>query len=477
MEAANAPRKIMIVDACRNEPTVAASRSAGDTLQRFGRLEESKGLRILNATGPAQVSYEDPKLAHGVFSYFLLKGLQGQAADPYGLVTFRGLADFVSREVRDFSYPSGHLQVPYEAGDAFGDFLLGGSLKDQPAQTSRGQTPDSTLSERAQKLFETALHGFYSGESQRPLAQLETVIQLDPANLVAAGYRVLLLTFDKPGQEALQAAESILKTQPGNMPALLARGILYAYSNHPEKAEPDLNRVISWTPSDAHGYFLRALARSFAHQDGPATADYGEAIRLQPKWALAWYQRGRTNMIAERFDEAVRDYTEAIKLNPDFESAFYSRGLVYASRKQFREAARDLTEAIRLNPDSRHAIEALDRVEAHLNDGLPRVEVAATNRIDVMHVGEGKEPDGPPKSFGTLQVIEGSLRYRAARPTDGLWDDLDIPMREVREVKVNPSPVGGQRAFYVQAGGQIFTFLPRSIPVEKAVAEIESARK
>ncbi len=126
LASSNAPRQIMIVDACRNDPTAAGGRGAEKLVGRFDRLEESKGVRILNATGPAQVSYEDPKLGHGIFSYFLLKGLQGEAADSTGLVTFRGLADYVSRQVRDFSFSANHEQMPYEAGDAFGDFLMGG---------------------------------------------------------------------------------------------------------------------------------------------------------------------------------------------------------------------------------------------------------------------------------------------------------------------------------------------------------------
>ncbi len=238
MNQSNAARKILIVDACRNDPTAKASRSASDdTLQRFGRLEESEGLRILNATAPNQVSYEDPKFGHGVFAHFLLEGLGGKATDPYGMITFRSLSDYVSREVRNYSYPIGRLQIPYEAGSGFGDFLVGGKLgppqivKPAPLPAGPGPTdPAREAWERAKSstnkagalqaivrefpnsdyarlarvdlagmgaapgeaLFNEALKLFDQGEIPLAGAVFDSVLPSPaPGNLAAAGYRAL----------------------------------------------------------------------------------------------------------------------------------------------------------------------------------------------------------------------------------------------------------------------------------------------
>jgi hypothetical protein len=47
---------------------------------------------------------ESPELSHGVFTYFLVKGLQGEAnpKNP-GTVSFSQLGSFVKERVRDFS--------------------------------------------------------------------------------------------------------------------------------------------------------------------------------------------------------------------------------------------------------------------------------------------------------------------------------------------------------------------------------------
>ena len=92
------------------------------------------------------MSYEDDQLQQGIFSYFLAKGLSGEAARPDGLVTFQDLSFYVTQQGRMRSAPSGHLQVPYEAGEASGDLLLASaSAKPAAVQTPAMPTQVSPL--------------------------------------------------------------------------------------------------------------------------------------------------------------------------------------------------------------------------------------------------------------------------------------------------------------------------------------------
>jgi formylglycine-generating enzyme required for sulfatase activity len=71
-----------------------------------------------------------------------VKGLRGEAAGPDGLVTFQDLVSYVTLSVRPRGLETGCVQVPYEAGEASGDFLLArapaGGIID------RGPQPGST---------------------------------------------------------------------------------------------------------------------------------------------------------------------------------------------------------------------------------------------------------------------------------------------------------------------------------------------
>ncbi|MCP4408735.1 MAG: SUMF1/EgtB/PvdO family nonheme iron enzyme [Gammaproteobacteria bacterium] len=109
----------MFIDACRNDP---GSGTKGAGLNSFVDYD-AEGLRILFSTKAGKVSYENSALGHGVFSHYLIEALQGAAARQ-GLITFRQVADHVRKKVRAWGYSQGQVQVPYEAGDASGDFLL-----------------------------------------------------------------------------------------------------------------------------------------------------------------------------------------------------------------------------------------------------------------------------------------------------------------------------------------------------------------
>jgi len=76
----------------------------------FERVVENSKVAMLLSSGPDEVSKEDEKLKHGVFTYYLIEGLRGKANennDPY--VTLDELYDYVKSEV---SKKTGGLQNP-----------------------------------------------------------------------------------------------------------------------------------------------------------------------------------------------------------------------------------------------------------------------------------------------------------------------------------------------------------------------------
>ena len=126
---AKAPRKMMFLDACRNV-TSPGAKDASAPVAAFERLQASRGLTLLNSTGPGTRSWEDAALGHGVFTNYLLEGLNGKAAGPDGLITFDRLTEYVTGMVRE-RRPG---QVPYVGGggdgvQAVGDFYIAGQPK------------------------------------------------------------------------------------------------------------------------------------------------------------------------------------------------------------------------------------------------------------------------------------------------------------------------------------------------------------
>jgi uncharacterized caspase-like protein len=82
-----------------------------------------KGKIILTASGGNEVSSEDDKLKHGVFTYFLLEGLRGKAdMDKDGIITVDEAYRYVSLEV---PRATGQEQHPVKKGIVEGQLILG----------------------------------------------------------------------------------------------------------------------------------------------------------------------------------------------------------------------------------------------------------------------------------------------------------------------------------------------------------------
>ena len=112
LNRANAKHRFVIVDACR----VAPKEHFVAALSRYS--EESN--IIFTACDSNQWAPEVPRLKHGLFTYFLLKGLNGDyqdrgAAGPDGTVTVLGLLDYVTRGIEDWhSHLSEDLRYPQQ---------------------------------------------------------------------------------------------------------------------------------------------------------------------------------------------------------------------------------------------------------------------------------------------------------------------------------------------------------------------------
>jgi TPR repeat protein len=150
MAASRAQRKMMMLDACRSE-----SKEKGAGGRSFSSLEAARGFKILNSTKIDQVSYESTQMKHGVFSAFVLKGLQGAAAGDDGLVTFNDLSSYVSDSMRSWGIVNHLVQIPYERteGEVSGDFLLTAVKPALPAPVVPSPSLDSSLMARADQLF------------------------------------------------------------------------------------------------------------------------------------------------------------------------------------------------------------------------------------------------------------------------------------------------------------------------------------
>lgn len=109
-----AGRKLLLSDACRNDPLSASARSAPSLTRPEPELPPGSTVALF-ACKAGQEAREDPKLKHGVFFHYVLEGLRGKADQPGDDSTGNGnstvelteLAAFTQNKVRS------HVRVAF----------------------------------------------------------------------------------------------------------------------------------------------------------------------------------------------------------------------------------------------------------------------------------------------------------------------------------------------------------------------------
>jgi formylglycine-generating enzyme required for sulfatase activity len=96
LDQSNAGMKVLLVDACRNDPDTPRGVRSGVTADS---VRPPAGVAALFSCGAGERAFETDELQHGVFFYHLIKGLEGEAQNKRGEVTFTSLTEHVQYEV------------------------------------------------------------------------------------------------------------------------------------------------------------------------------------------------------------------------------------------------------------------------------------------------------------------------------------------------------------------------------------------
>ena len=126
-----ASRKMLLVDACQNDPQSSLSRSRKtvdlESVTRPPSQPVPEGVVALFSCKPGQKSFEMPELGHGIFFYHVLEGWKGNAdANKDGKISHEELARYAERQTAD--YAAAKLKVSQtplsESKFSGGDWIL-----------------------------------------------------------------------------------------------------------------------------------------------------------------------------------------------------------------------------------------------------------------------------------------------------------------------------------------------------------------
>ncbi|MFI9594550.1 caspase family protein [Nonomuraea sp. NPDC052265] len=135
--SAKTPHCLTILDCCHSgggNISRGLQQISTDDIDR-GLPARTESRTLLAACRPEQFAIEDSRFGHGLFTYSLLEGLYGDAADPFGNVTVGGLSEFIVRGLTSI----GAEQVAVTKGDSAGQVVLGSRFR----PISREELPES----------------------------------------------------------------------------------------------------------------------------------------------------------------------------------------------------------------------------------------------------------------------------------------------------------------------------------------------
>jgi tetratricopeptide (TPR) repeat protein len=388
--------KVLLTDACHSgKITPESTNEAVD--EQFRELPG--GFLTLTATREREKSYEDPNLStgFGIFSYFLVQGLQGNADNNPcdGVITADELIEYVRSEVRSYTRARGVSQTPTDHSDFDNNMVLavnkGCANTSLPPPASSGSIVIEANMDGVDVYLDDRLVGTVANGKPFPLPGLATGIHIVKG--VKIGYEpdtkeVMVV----PGQERsvtlriqyrreykrssidlVDRGEALLFKSTSSFNPLAP----YAPSRQTEtdlkKARDLFTKALKEDPSYAKATFDLAMACQLLSDETAMLAAFRQAIQMEPGYTEARVQFAGALIEKGDPDEAIRQLTEALRLEPKNDVAYSHLARAYLDKGIWGRAIESADQALFLKPRSeqaylwkadalrRQAAEAVDR--------------------------------------------------------------------------------------------------------------------
>jgi len=332
-------RILLFIDACRDDPY--AGKGGGDNVMtdiqsrnlvvsegrasRRGGSECSFALTFFSCS-IGQRSYEWNEKGMGFFSYHLLKGLQGGAADRSGNITLASLRSYVAKAVPDSvqrEKGTGLCQNPWVKGDESalaGDWIL---CRSACGPGSLSETMDGTSMVGpggASVKVGTPLQPYLdrSGpQADDPLKPFPGAPDLTRAGVHRDHGDTYLL--GKSYQKAIHEYSEAVRWDPGYLAAWESLGDAYVKIGEYQKGISAYSHAIAVNPQNTEYLVKRGIACGKNGEYAKALCDFDKALELKPRLAIAYYHRGCALEGARRYREALDAYRRYIELAPPSE--------------------------------------------------------------------------------------------------------------------------------------------------------------
>ena len=402
-------RVLLFVDVCKagtigtiHNTTVASN------VQQLGDIQGD--LFGLLASRPREVSLEGPEFGggHGVFSYFVIKGLEGAAdQNKDGVVDADELIKYVSDQV---PMATANKQHPREFGTYDNMMRLSDTRKTginvaqwrvlldsrdggplYLAGAPQGQVPATSAEFQATAdRFSSAIQAgrLLPADSNNAFTALQDLQKVATAEQYQQRQNQLRVALEDKAQQVLlrylageQAQQSRDEFQSGARYMDAARGLtqeslflegrqdffqgraLLFDKKFPEAAYL-LEEAVRIDPGAAYGFNALGIAYLEQAQYDKAIPAFRDAVRRAQHWSYPLHNVALAYVETGDYRSAIRAYQDAIRLTPEYSYLPYNLGLVYQRVNRRKDAETAYMKAEMLAPNSAEPYNALGTLKA-----------------------------------------------------------------------------------------------------------------
>ncbi len=366
--------KVLLTDACHSG---AITPETDPTQLNHMLLGMQQSIFSLTASRDREQSFESPDWGggHGIFTYYVVRGLQGAAdANGDGVVTADELAEYVHDNVRQ---ATGGRQNPTSERGSFDPNMV---LAFNPDHVKAAALPDlqygTLIVQTNMDNTELWLDGKDVGVLSRAsalrlpgLAPGSHTIKAVHMGYEPDGPREEMIY---PGQATTVSVRILIPRQHNQAAADLLDQAITEYKKgyvaNYRKAEARLNQAVALDPKYSEAWMYLGRVEDALWADSKASAAFQHAISIDPDYEEARVSYAAALLDQGGLDEAVRQLNAALRQQPQDGTALYLLSQAYAREGDYADGKTAALRAVQATPANGEAHFWLAECERHLNE-------------------------------------------------------------------------------------------------------------
>lgn len=312
--------------------------------EKFIEQLSGEGRIIITASKPDELSLETDEHKHGIFTYYLAKGLKGKAdLNGNGFVTVDELYNYVYKQVEEKARPLGGKQHPLRKGMIIGEI---------PLTVNRGRVEEIKQAERKKKNLKGLSDWYHDGKLGDELYELACRLVETKVEEMSEDDKKVLKSLNALLSDKISISTFLRDVEIIKEPKVEEERI---------KKEEERKKQIFELSSQAQKLFEE---KRFAK----AIEKWREVLELEPKNSEAFAGIKEAERILEEIEQKKRKRKIA-ELNKSAQQLYEA--------EKYIEAIDEWSKVLDFDPENQTAKEGIKRAEEKLKEKITRLSLQA----------------------------------------------------------------------------------------------------